>query len=173
MVASRFTIEQAVEMLETQPRRIAAATKGVSARRLRRDKVLGEWTAVDILAHLRACSDALGDVIPDIVRGGEPLRAVNPRSHIRRTNYRELEFATSFRAFARQRARLVKYLKALPRRDWARSRLFTGMGTPRVRTVMFYADWLAGHERAHVRHIERAFASATRRRNSRRMKAGA
>lgn len=157
-MASRFTIEQMLEMLETHPRRIAAATKGVSATRLRRDKVLGEWTAVDILAHLRACSDALGDVIPDIVRGGKPMRAVNPRSLIRRTNYRELEFAPSFRAFVRQRARRVRYLKALPRSDWARSRLFTGMGTPRERSVLFYAEWLAGHERAHVRHIERFFA---------------
>lgn len=145
-------------MLEEHPRRIAAATRGVAARRLRTDRILGEWTAVDVLAHLRACADARGDVIPLILDGRHPtLRAIDPRKLIEETDYRELDFATSFRAFARQRARLARLLRSLPRDAWSRSATFTGFGTPRARSVLFYAGWVARHERAHTRHIERAF----------------
>lgn len=146
-------------MLEEHPRRIAAATRGVAPKRLRTERIIGEWSAVDVLAHLRACADARGDVIPEILAGrDEPLRAVNPRTLIESTNYRELDFASSFRAFVRQRVRLLKVLRALPRGAWSRSALFTGFGTPRERDVLFYAGWIVRHERAHVRHIERAFA---------------
>lgn len=150
-------------MLEAHPRRIADAISGVPAGRLRRERILGEWSAVDILAHLRACADARGDVIPVILAGrNEPLRAIDPRKLIESTGYRELEFAASFRAFARQRARLVKLLRSLPRGAWSRSATFTGFGTPRERSVLFYAVWLVRHERAHVAHIERAFGERAR-----------
>ena len=145
-------------MLTEHPRRIAAATKGVAARRLRTERVLGVWTAVDILAHLRSCEDARGDVIPIIAKGDHPtLRAINPRTRIKETDYRELEFAPSLRAWTRQRSRLVRLLKALPRAGWKRTATFTGFGTPRERSVIFYVEWLAGHEQAHVRHLERHF----------------
>ena len=45
---------------------------------------------------------------------------------------------------------------------WSRSATFTGFGTPRERSVLFYAVWLVRHERAHVAHIERAFRERTR-----------
>lgn len=145
-------------MLAEHPKRIAVATKHVSPRRLDRERILGEWTAVDVLAHLRACSDARGDVIPLILDGRHPtLRAVDPRKLIDETDYRDLDFATSFRAFARQRARLVTLLRSIPQTAWSRSSRFTGFGTPRERSVLFYAQWVARHERAHVAHIERAF----------------
>ena len=151
-----LTKDEALTILEESPRRIAAATAGVAPARLRGARILGVWTAVDILAHLRACADARGDVIPEILAGDRRiLRAVNPRTLIEQTDYRQLDFATSFRAFAHQRARLVKMLKALPRSAWSRSAVFTGFGTPRARSVLFYAVWVARHELAHVRHIER------------------
>ena len=160
----RIGIDDALAMLEDHPKRIAAATKRVSARRLRGEAILGEWTAVDVLAHLRACADARGDVIPLILDGEHPsLRAIDPRKLIDETDYRELEFASSLRAFARQRGRLVTLLRGIPRAAWSRTALFTGFGTPRERSVLFYAQWVARHERAHVQHIERAFATSSRR----------
>lgn len=158
MTRPSVTIAEALAMLDEHPRRIAAATNGIPARRLRNERILGEWSAVDVLAHLRACSDARGDVIPEIVRGAKTLRAVNPQTLIEKVNYRDLEFAASFRAFARQRARLVELLRSLRPAAWSRTATFTGFGTPRERSVLFYAAWLAQHERAHVRHFERAFA---------------
>ncbi len=121
------------------------------------------WSARDVLAHLRACSDARGDFIPKILAARRPtLRAIDPRALIETTGYRTLEFAPSLRAYTKQRARLLALLRTLPRRDWSRTAIVTGGGPARERTVRFYATWLARHEPAHVRHIERAFADARR-----------
>ncbi|HYK97587.1 MAG TPA: DinB family protein [Candidatus Acidoferrales bacterium] len=148
--------EDVLAMLAEHPRRIAAATAVVPASRLKKERILGEWTAVDILAHLRCCADARGEFIPRILAERRPtLRAIDPRTLFRDTAYRDLEFSDSLRAFTRQRARLLKLLRSLPSRDWERTAIVTGGGLSRERTVLFYAAWLARHEPAHVRHVER------------------
>ena len=83
------------------------------------------------------------------------LRAVNPRTWIKKTDYLELEFRPSFRAFARQRADLLAVLEPLPLKAWSRAATVTGAGKVLERTVLFYAEWLARHERQHVRQVER------------------
>ena len=151
-----FTIDETIAMLEEHPKRIAAATKGIPAARLRRDKILGVWTATDVLAHMRCCEDARGDFIPLMLASRKPtLRAIDPRGLLERVDYRELDFATSLRTWQRQRARLLKLLRSLPRASWQRTAIVTGGGVARERTVLFYAAWLARHEPAHVRHIEK------------------
>ena len=46
-------------------------------------------------------------------------------------------------------------LHRLPRDDWLRMATVTGAGAVLERTVLFYGQWLAGHERAHVKQIGR------------------
>jgi hypothetical protein len=109
-----------------------------------------------VLAHLRACGDIWGGCIAAIVAEERPtLRAVNPRTWIEQTDYPELEFQPSLRAFAAQRADLLALLEPLPPDGWGRSATVTGAGKVLERTVLFYADWLARHERPHVKQIER------------------
>jgi hypothetical protein len=116
-----------------------------------------------VLAHLRCCSDARGDFIPLILAERRPtLRAVDQRTLLKRVDYRDLDFATSLRAFTRQRARLVKLLKALPQREWSHTAIVTGGGLARERTVLFYGQWIVRHELAHVKHIERYAAEFAR-----------
>lgn len=158
-----MTIDEILLVLEDDPRRIATLTAGLSAARLQRTPVLGDWSVNDVLAHLRSCSDARGEFIRRMLAEPKPtLRAVDPRTLIERTNYRELAFAPSFRAFARQRARLVSFLKALPRASWSRTAVVTGGGPARERTVQFYGQWLARHERSHVKQLARALRPQTR-----------
>jgi hypothetical protein len=83
------------------------------------------------------------------------IRAVNPRTWVKSTNYPELEFQRSFRAFSKQRADLLAVLEALPRKGWSRGATVTGAGAVLQRTVLSYAQWLARHERTHVKQIER------------------
>ena len=83
------------------------------------------------------------------------IRAVNPRTWIKSTDYLEQEFRPSLRAFTRQRADLLAVLKPLPRKSWSRKATVTGAGKVLVRTVHTYAQWLARHERPHVKQIER------------------
>lgn len=88
------------------------------------------------------------------------LRAVNPRSWIHHTNYLELDFPTSLRAYARQRADLLAVLGPLPKPGWMRTASVTGAGAVLERTVLFYGRWLAGHERPHVKQIARIVDTA-------------
>ena len=83
------------------------------------------------------------------------LRAVNPRTWIKKTDYLDLEFRPSLRSFATQRADLLAVLSLLPPEGWERSATLTGAGKVLERTVLFYAQWLARHERQHVKQVVR------------------
>jgi len=151
-----LTIDEVLAILEENPRQIAALTRDLPASRLNKTPILGVWSINDVLAHVRSVSDARGEFIRTMLATPKPtLRAIDPRALQRRGDYGD-EFAPSFRAFRTQRARLLRYLKALPRRSWSRTALITGGGLPRERTALFYAQWVAGHERAHVRQLTRA-----------------
>ena len=150
-----LTIEQTLSLLAAAPTRLAALTKGLTPAQLRARPRPDEWSANDILAHLRACADVRGGALLTILAEDRPtLRAVNPRSYIKQTNYLDLEFRPSLRAFTRQRARLMAALQPLSRQDWSRSANITGAGKPLVWTARFYAEWLAIHERPHLKQIE-------------------
>ena len=151
-----LTIDQVLTRLEEQPESIAALTADLPRARLHRPPSRGEWSVNDMLAHLRSCSDIWGKYIAMIITEDHPtIRAMNPTTWIKSTNYPELEFAPSFRAFAKQRAELLAFLRPLPKAAWSRSAMVTGAGRPRDRTVLEYARWLANHERTHVKQIAR------------------
>ncbi len=153
---SGLTIEQVLTLLEDTPARIAALTKDLSAAQLHTSPERDEWSVNDVLAHLRSCADARGEFTRAILAEDRPtLRAVNPTTWIEQTDYRELEFAPSFRSFVTQRARLLRLLRSLPEKSWSRTAIVTGGGPARERTVLFYAQWLARHERPHVKQIRR------------------
>jgi hypothetical protein len=156
MAAKSLTIEQMLIELEVAPGRIAALTSELRAAQLRTAPGADEWSANDVLAHLRACADMWGDAIMAIVVEDHPtIRAVNPRTWIKQTDYPELEFAPSLRAFTTQRAELLIALKPLPPEGWSRSATVTGAGRPLVRTVRDYAARLVRHERPHLKQIAR------------------
>ena len=151
-----FTIDQILSILEETPRRIAELTDGLPPAQLRIPPGPDEWSANDVLAHLRACADMWGGSIATILAEDHPtIRAINPRTWIKRTDYRELEFARSFEAFTTQRAELLAMLRPLSPDGWSRSATITGAGAPLERSVRTYANRLARHERPHVAQIER------------------
>jgi hypothetical protein len=152
-----LSIDEILTRLAEGPRRIAAATDGLTPAELRTAPGRDEWSANDVLAHLRACGDIWGGAIMRILNEDHPAwRAMNPRTWMRRTDYPELEFAPSYEAYAAQRAELLAVLETLPPEGWLRTATVTGMiGDVRERSVQSYADGLARHERAHVRQIER------------------
>ena len=151
-----LTIEQILTMLAAMPSRLADLTEELPLAQLRVSLDPGEWSARDVLAHLRACSDMWGKYIVEILREDRPtIKAVNPTTWIKKTDYREQEFKPLLQAFTAQRAGLLAVLKPLPPEAWSRVATVTGAGKPRERTVYTYAQWLANHERSHIKQIER------------------
>src|SRR5260370_329949 len=146
-----------VSALCEEPRRpIGSLPAGLAPAQLRSTPYHDGWSTNDVLAHLRACADVWGECMAAVVAEDAPtLRAVNPRTWIQKTDYLELEFRPSLRAFAKQRDELLAVLKPLPRKGWSRTATVTGAGKVLERTVLFYGQWMAGHERPHVKQIER------------------
>jgi hypothetical protein len=151
-----LTSEQLLTLLAEAPPRIATLTAGLTPAQLRATPNPGEWSANEVLAHLRACADMWGNCMRLIIAEDRPtLRAVNPRTWIKKTDYLEQEFQPSLHSFAKQRTDLLKVLEPLAPEDWSRMATVTGAGKVLERTVLFYADWLAGHERPHIKQIKR------------------
>ncbi|SRR5258708_2337320 len=156
MPRGSLTIEQVLTILAATPPRITALTTGLKPAQLRTAPNPAEWSANDVLAHLRACADVWGKCIVQIIAQDRPtLRAINPRTWINQTDYLEQEFQPSLHAFATQRTDLLAELEPLAVEGWSRSATITGAGKPLERTVLFYAQWMAQHERPHIKQIER------------------
>lgn len=152
MPGKTVTTGEILTMLAEGPPRLAALTADLSPAQLRTPPNPDEWSANDILAHLRSCADMWGDAIARIVAEDRPtIRAINPRTWIEKTDYLALEFRPSLETFTRQREGLLAVLNQLSPEDWLRSATVTGAGKTLERTVQFYAEWLATHERSHVK----------------------
>jgi hypothetical protein len=161
LIDTPLSIDEVLTRLAEQPKAIAALTRGLPRARLHRSPTRGEWSANEVLAHLRSCGEMWGKYIARIVAEDHPtIRAMSPRTWINKTDYPDLEFATSFRAYTKQRGDLLALLRGLPKSGWARGATVTGAGRPRERTVHEYAEWLANHERSHVKQIARIAAGA-------------
>lgn len=157
-----FPVAELLTVLTETPQRIAALTMGVPDAVLQAAPV-DEWSANDVLAHLRACADVWGDNMALMLAENKPtIRAVNPRTWIKSTDYNELQFQTSLRAFTEQRAKLLPQLQTLAPRDWSRACLLLGGGSPLELTVLDYAQRLARHERPHVKQIARVVVAMQR-----------
>ncbi len=88
------------------------------------------------------------------------IKAVNPRTWIEDTDYREQGFASSLAAFRDQRAMLLTTVLPTSASGWARSAIITGGGAQQRRTVLDFATRMAVHERTHLRHMERLAAQS-------------
>jgi DinB superfamily len=161
---SRFLAsEQMLALLAETPPRLAALSAALSPEALQRRPTPEEWSANEVLAHLRACADVWGTCIRTMLAQDMPmLRAVNPRTWIKRTDYPNLDFQPSLDAFARQRAELLAVLEALPPECWHRVAIVTGAGKVLQLTVLSYAERLARHERAHVKQVGRILTALHR-----------
>lgn len=149
-------VEQVIRLLEENPQRIASLTAGLTPAQLRLPPGPDEWSANEVLAHLRSCADVWGGYIKTMLDQDAPrIRAVSPRGWVNRTDYREQEFGSSWQAFVAQRTELLRLLEPLVASDWARGASVTRSGKPTNETVLSYAERLAEHERHHVEQFAR------------------
>jgi hypothetical protein len=122
-----LTIEQILIMLAETPSRIAALAADLTPVQLCAKPNPDEWSANDVLAHLRSCADMWGNCIEVILAQDKPtIRAINPRTWINSTDYPQQEFQPSLRSFAKQRTALLKVLEPLKPKDWSRTATVTG-----------------------------------------------
>lgn len=156
MPGRSLPIEQILTILRATPSRLAELTGGLTQEQLLAPPGPEEWCARDVLAHLLSCSDMWGQAILRILNEDRPtIKAVNPRTWIRQTDYLEQGFQPLLEAFASQRGGLMAVLGPMAPSAWERAAVVTGAGKPLVLSVYSYAERLATHERPHVKQIQR------------------
>jgi uncharacterized damage-inducible protein DinB len=108
-------IQEHHALLEDTPRRIAACTSGLDEARLHSSPGERAWSAVEILAHIRACSDLWTHSIYAMLAEDYPaLPLLDERRWAKVTRYATLGFHPSFQAFALAREELLRVLRELP-----------------------------------------------------------
>jgi hypothetical protein len=113
-----------------------------------------------VLAHLRCCADVWGGCIRTILSEDVPtIRHTSPRGWIKRTNYLDLKFEPSLRAFVEQRDGLLASLKPLAPEAWSRTATVKRSGKVETLTVLDYARRLADHEQHHLEQFARIASS--------------
>jgi hypothetical protein len=158
MTYKYLPIEKILTILKETPPRLAKMTAGLASALLNTAPSAGEWSTNEVLAHLRACNQVWGGyyIMTILAQDNPTIKAMNPRTWIKNTDYLEQEFQSSLRAFTQQRRRLLDVLEPLPPQDWTRTNTLIGAGKPLQQTLISHADGLARHERAHLKQIERA-----------------
>src|SRR4051794_2008439 len=117
-----LTVDEILRLLSTTPGEIGELIAGVPAPLLITRPAENEWSANEILAHLRSCADVWGASIALLLEQAHPtVRAINPRQWIKRTDYPTQEFDTSLRAFTEQRNGLLPVVSTLTPEQWART----------------------------------------------------
>lgn len=160
--SASLTYEQVLALLAAAPPRLAALTENLTAAQLHAAPSPGEWSANDLLAHLRTCADVWGDYITRILTEDHPkIRAISPRTHLKRTNYPNLDFHPSLTAYTAQRTKLLTLLHSLPPESWSRTATVKANGRILERTLHSYADLLARHEQPHLDQLASIIAAAS------------
>ncbi len=157
MTSKYLPIDTILTILKETPPRLAQLTAEQTPAQLHTAPSASEWSANEVLAHLRACNEVWGGyyIMTILAEDNPTIKAVNPRTWIKNTSYLEQEFQSSLRAFTKERRKLLAVLEPLPLKDWSRTNTLIGAGKPLQQTLMSHADGLARHERAHLKQIER------------------
>lgn len=134
------------------PDRIARAVAGWSEAERRALAPHGEWSAVDILAHLRASADIITPrIYMVLVRDHPPLPAYDERRWAQIAGYADLEFGRSLALFTLRRAEIGAMLRRVKPEDWARSGMHEEQGTT---SLIALVRRLLEHEEEHCAQLE-------------------
>jgi hypothetical protein len=144
-----------MEILIGSPGRLTEVSNGLTPEQLRAVPEEGGWSARDVVAHLKSCSDMWGGQIQLMLKEDNPtFKAVNPRTWIKQTDYLERDFQPLLDAFIAQRNELLEVLVSLTPEQWLRKGKAFGWGQYYDRQVLREADALARHERTHIKQID-------------------
>jgi hypothetical protein len=153
-VTPLLNVEQAMDILRTTVPKLKALVDGVPNDHLYGVTEYG-WSVNEQLAHLRASHDVLGGNMLRIAREDHPAWKGAPGWRNQAT-YSELPFEENLAAFETQRAELLAVYEPMPLAAFERTATVTAPPNKVYEnSALYYADWMARHERSHLRHIGR------------------
>lgn len=149
--------EEAIRTLALTPIRLTELSRRASPTDLAARPTPNEWSATEIVAHLRANADVWGANISRMLADSHTtIRYVSPRVVLKKPEYADRGFPETLKLFIDGRRELLDRLKALPLQDWSLGATFTGT-TKSYRTVLSFAQAIASHEAIHLIQFEALF----------------
>jgi DinB family protein len=143
---------QVVEALTEVPDRLVALLGGLDEASLRARPTPDGWSALEVLAHLRASEAIVAPRLYQIVVRDEPaLVAFDERRWAEVAGYADLPASLLLQGYAARRAELVAMLRRLAPGDWERAGLHEIAG--RV-TLLDIARSMAEHEAEHIAQLQ-------------------
>ena len=141
-----------IDRLSAIPARIARAVAGWPAARLHAAPADGAWSAVDILAHLRATDDILAfRAFMILARDNPPMPSFDERRWAEVAGYPQADFRTSLEAFRLRRAELAAMLRRAAAGDWQRTGAHEERGPI---TLLDVIESVVEHEEEHCEQLE-------------------
>jgi DinB superfamily len=149
-------VDDLVERLAATPGRIAAASAGRSPEQLSAPPSDDEWSALAVLAHLRASDDILSPrLVAMLVRDEPALPAFDDRRWCEVMAYTDADFQTLLATLTFRRAELVSVLRRLSPDHWRRAGLHEKRG--RI-TLLDTLRHIVAHEEEHCFQLEAALS---------------
>jgi hypothetical protein len=147
-------ITHVLNTLAATPSRFAAALARLEDADSVMSEAEGEWSPVEVLAHVRASSDILEPRIYQIlVRDNPHLVAFDEAKWREVAGYARVPLVESLELMRLRRRELVAALRAISPADWERTGEHEAHGTM---SVIDIAAHVAEHEVEHLGQIERA-----------------
>ncbi len=144
-------IELHLKQLADNPLAIRAMIAGLSADGLRWSSGKKDWSVVDILAHLRACSDVWCFSIYAMLAENQPvLPLLDEHRWAKVLGYAALSFEVSFNVFRVQREKLLRALLTINIEAWERTANIGGHN----HSVFSETRCLALHEVEHLNQFQ-------------------
>ncbi len=141
-----------INRIADMPNRIVRTTDGWSEAELHERPVQSEWSAADVLAHLRSADDILTPrIYMMLVRDNPTLPAYEERAWADVLGYAQADFHTSLQTYALKRAELVTVLRRLSAEEWQRTGVHEHKGSLTVEQLV---NEMVLHEAEHCRQIE-------------------
>jgi hypothetical protein len=147
-----LSVEQTMDIIRTTVPRLEELTRHASERALETVTAYG-WSVSDQLAHLRSCQEVLGGNMLRIVREDHPAWKGTAPTAFQKA-YFGADFQPAFESFRSLRLEILEALEPLPPAAWERTASVSAPpGKVYENSVLYYGDWMARHERGHLRHI--------------------
>jgi hypothetical protein len=147
-------IEEVIRLLEAAPARFQAALGRMEDADSVAGGAPGEWSPLEVLAHVRASNDILEPRLFQIlVRDKPTLFSLDERRWMEVARYTSIPVTESLAVMRLKRRELVRALRALRPEEWQRAGEHEVSG--RI-TVLDVAAYIARHEEEHLTQLEEA-----------------
>jgi hypothetical protein len=141
-----------IERLAATPARIAQAISGWTEAQLRAAPADSEWSAAEILAHLRATDDILAfRAFMILARDNPPMASFDERRWAEVAGYGQADVHASLEVFRLRRAELATMLRHAAPGDWERTGAHEERGPI---TLLDVIQSVVEHEEEHCEQLE-------------------